>query len=273
MAAARLPASVVVAGERGVRAVGGDEVDQQFRVLDVLREVDPARVGLELAVAGHLVELAACRVQRRNAGVAAAREVDGGEVERQAEQVVAQRLGLELVDLVADLAGGAAHDGAGRLLGGERAALSNASGLRKASIRPISLEAKSGSRPVDRLQQHRVAEAVDRVRELGHDRRIDGGVEAVGGEEHVDVAAGSCARTPRTPGAGTASRCRTWPPGTGARRPTRSGRQVGGNCRDGGQQPLVQERTRRRSTPSLGSHPWCGRPGGCARRGRRGGRR
>ena len=39
-----------------------------------------------------------------------------GEVERQAEQVVAQRLGDELVDLVADLAGHAAHDGAGRLL-------------------------------------------------------------------------------------------------------------------------------------------------------------
>ena len=37
------------------------------------------------------------------------------QVERQAEQVVAQRLGHELVDLVADLAGHAAHDGAGRL--------------------------------------------------------------------------------------------------------------------------------------------------------------
>ena len=45
------------------------------------------------------------------------------EVERQAEQVVAQRLGLELVDLVADLAGRAAHDGAGRLLWREGAAL------------------------------------------------------------------------------------------------------------------------------------------------------
>ena len=39
-----------------------------------------------------------------------------GKVERQAEQVVAQRLGHELVDLVADLAGDAAHDGAGGLL-------------------------------------------------------------------------------------------------------------------------------------------------------------
>ena len=53
------------------------------------------------------------RVQRGHAGVAAAREVDGREVERQAEQVVAQRGRHELVDLVADLPGHAADDGAG----------------------------------------------------------------------------------------------------------------------------------------------------------------
>ena len=37
-----------------------------------------------------------------------------GQIERQAEQVVAQRVGDELVDLVADLAGHAADDRAGR---------------------------------------------------------------------------------------------------------------------------------------------------------------
>ena len=118
MAAARFSASVSTSAaiELGMRAVGGDEIDERFGVLDALHEVDPALVGRELAVAGQLVELAPRRVERRDAGVAAAREVDGREVERQAEQVVAQRLGLELVDLVADLAGGAAHDGAGRLL-------------------------------------------------------------------------------------------------------------------------------------------------------------
>ena len=41
--------------------------------------------------------------------------------------------------------------------------------------------------PVDRLGQHRVAEAVDHVRELGDDRRIDRGVEAVGHDEDVDI--------------------------------------------------------------------------------------
>ena len=99
----------------GVRAVGGDEIDQRFRMLQVLQQVGPARIGLELAVAGLLVDIAARRVQGRNAGVAAARDVDRGQVERQAEQVVAQRLRDELVDLVAGLPGHAAHDGAGGL--------------------------------------------------------------------------------------------------------------------------------------------------------------
>ena len=42
--------------------------------------------------------------------------------------------------------------------------------------------------PVDRLGQHRVAEAVDDVRELGDDARIDVGVIAVGHDEEVDIA-------------------------------------------------------------------------------------
>ena len=60
----------------------------------------------------------------------------------------------------------------------------NASGLRKAAIRPISLFWKFGIEAVDRLGQHRVAEAIDRVRKLRHDRRIDRIVEI---EEGVDL--------------------------------------------------------------------------------------
>ena len=113
-AASRLPSSVVCAGDQRMRAVGGDEVDDRRFVLEVAGEIDPALIGLEQDVlVGRLVELRARRVQRRHAGVAAARQVDGREVERQAEQVVAQRAGDELVDLVADLAGHAADDGAG----------------------------------------------------------------------------------------------------------------------------------------------------------------
>ena len=40
---------------------------------------------------------------------------------------------------------------------------------------------------IDRLGQHRVAEAIDGVRELGHDRRIDGRVVTERREELVDV--------------------------------------------------------------------------------------
>ena len=77
-----------------------------------------------------------------------------------------------------------------------------------------------GIEPVDRLGQHRMAEAIDGVRKLGHDRWIHRRVEAVRHQEGVDGSARSCARIPRTPGADTASRYRTSPPGTGARRPT-----------------------------------------------------
>ena len=68
-------------------------------------KIDPARIGLELAVAGHGVELGARLVERRHAGVAAARDVDGRQIERQADEIIAQRLGDELVDLVAGLRG------------------------------------------------------------------------------------------------------------------------------------------------------------------------
>jgi hypothetical protein len=56
--------------------------------------------GLRLAVARHGEELGARLVQ---VGTPASRprDVDGGQVQRQAQQVVAQRLGDELVDLVA----------------------------------------------------------------------------------------------------------------------------------------------------------------------------
>ena len=104
-----------------MRAIGRDEVDDRRFVLEVAGEVDPALVGLEQDVlVGRLVEVAAGGVQRGHAGVTAARQVDGREVERQAEQVVAQRGRHELVDLVADLAGHAADDGAGGDVVGDR---------------------------------------------------------------------------------------------------------------------------------------------------------
>ena len=112
-------------------------------------------------------------------------------------------------------------------------------GIRVADHVEVGIEA------IDRLGQHRVAEAIDRVRELGHDRRVDVDVVDLGRrEEQVDRSAERCARTPRTPGAGTASRCRTSRPGTAARRSTRRRRSPIGRDRrrPGVEQPFVQER-------------------------------
>ena len=73
------------AGDRGVRAVGSNEVDDRRLMLEMAGEIDPTRIGLEQRVlVGGRVELRAGRVQRRNARVTAAGQVDGGEVERQA---------------------------------------------------------------------------------------------------------------------------------------------------------------------------------------------
>ncbi len=73
--------------------------------------------GLQRAVLGLLVELAPRLVERGHAGLAGAGDVERAEVERQADQVVAQRVGHVLVDLVADLSAHAAQDGAGRRIG------------------------------------------------------------------------------------------------------------------------------------------------------------
>ncbi len=109
------------AGDRRVRAVGRHEVDQRLRVLEVLAEVRPARVRRQLPVVGLGEDLAAHVVERRDAGLAGPRHVERRQVEREAEQVVAQGLGDELVELVADLVRGAHDDRAGGLLRRERA--------------------------------------------------------------------------------------------------------------------------------------------------------
>ena len=94
-----------------MRAVGRHEVDQRGGVLEELAELVPVRVGLQVRCRCVCAEdLVAHQVERRHAGIAAARDVERGEVERQAQQVVAQGAGDELVDLVADLVRRALHD-------------------------------------------------------------------------------------------------------------------------------------------------------------------
>ena len=140
-------------------------------------EIDPALIGLEQRVLiGGLVELAARLVERGNPGVAAARQVDGREIKRQAEQVVAQRTGDELVDLVALLPGHAADDGAGSDVGVDdrRAAIVlELQRIEEALDQPDIVSLIARVEAVDRLGQHRVAEPIDHMRELRHDRRVD----------------------------------------------------------------------------------------------------
>ena len=101
-------------GDRRVLAVGGDEVDERLGVLEVLPEVDPVGVRRQLTVVGRGEDLPANVVQRRDALAAGPRHVDGRQVERQAQQVVAERVGDELVELVAGLVRQAHDDAAAR---------------------------------------------------------------------------------------------------------------------------------------------------------------
>ena len=170
-----------------MRAVGRHEVDQRARVLEELAELVPAGVGLHRRVLGAAgielgEDLVAHQVERRHAGVAAAREVDGGQVERQAEQIVPERAGDELVDLVGDLVDRAEHDlaGGGGAMRGELERIEERidqadrvqdrlAGRRINDRRAVSADLVA----VDVLVQHRVAEAIDGVRELGRDRRVE----------------------------------------------------------------------------------------------------
>ncbi len=172
-------------------AIGRDEVDDRGLVLQMAGKIHPAFIGLEQDILiGGIIELRTGRIQRRYACVAAAGQVDGGKIERQAEQVVAQRTGDELVDFVACLTCHAADDSAGRdiRIDGRRAAIIlELQRIEEAFDQPDMVRVEVRVEAIDRLGQHRVTEAVDHMRELGDDRRIDRHVEAVGNQEYVDV--------------------------------------------------------------------------------------
>ena len=159
-----------------VSPISRDEIHDRFRVLHVQSEIGPALVGIELGVAvGHGLELGAGLVERRHAGVAAAGNVDRGQIERDAGQLVAQNVRDELVDLVADLSAHAADDSACRLIGRDGRGSIMIEGNRvqegvkqcQAALHAVRVHA------TDSLVQHRVAEAVDDVRELSENRRVD----------------------------------------------------------------------------------------------------
>ena len=73
----------------GVGAVGGDEVDERLDVLDIQPEVVPAGVRLQCRVARVGIEMTTGAVEARGSGVAAAGQVQGRQVENEAQQIVA----------------------------------------------------------------------------------------------------------------------------------------------------------------------------------------
>ncbi|MCY1223610.1 hypothetical protein D9M72_357460 [compost metagenome] len=109
-------------------------------------------------------------VQGRHASVAAARDVEGGKVQRQPHEVVAQRPGDELVDLVAHLPRHAADDGAGCgicILGATEFHRVE-EGLDQSEIAVLHADVEA----IHRLVQHGVAEPINHMGELGDDGRV-----------------------------------------------------------------------------------------------------
>ncbi|MNF49995.1 hypothetical protein D3C84_312800 [compost metagenome] len=238
----------VDAGDTAVGTVSRNEVDQGFRMLDVLHEIGPTGVRPQLVVAGTGEELPAGGVQGRNARVTAASDVDRSQVERQADQVVAQGLCDELVDLVTNLTGHTTDDGAGSFVRG-RAAGSELQRIEEGRDQADLLVAHLGRvrvandvevdvEAVDGFQQHRVAEAVNGMGKLGNDRWVDGVIEIQEGVDlwlngarelfehdvlilHLGAELGGLEQAFAIPV---------------------EGRGIGGNRSDRGQQPLIEER-------------------------------
>ena len=167
-------------------AIGGDEIDDRCVVLQVMAEIIPALVRAQVGVVRLGIDLVAEHVQRRHAGVPTARNVDGCQVQRLAEQAVTQRAGDELVDLVAGLRGHAVDDAGGA---GRREADRVGEGRQQSRLCVDGVAGGIDRRlDLQRLVQHRVAEAIDGVGELGRDGgiEVDVGVAAdMDGRHHL----------------------------------------------------------------------------------------
>ena len=136
-----------------------------------------------------LVQLLAEVVQRGDAGVAAAGDVQRGKVEGQAKHVVAQGVRDELVQFRADLVGHAHGDGACGLFGCEGPAGAVVVGGRvQEGVKQRNADLGPGvGLPVHRVGQHGVPEPVGGVGELGLDGRVDARVRLGEDVEGVDA--------------------------------------------------------------------------------------
>ena len=173
--------------DRLMLTISGDEVDHRCRGLDRQGEVEPAAIGFKLRIAGLRKEVRTDRIERRHASFSATGDVERREIERQADKVVAQSASNKLINLVADLTGHATDDCAGRCICAVTSCFIGnriEERLDKAEVRrrlPIC------SQHIDSFIQLRMAEAVDCMRKLSRDCRID--IHRVREDERVDVGA------------------------------------------------------------------------------------
>ena len=175
-------------GDRGMVAIGGDEIRDRERVLQVLGEFGPACIGLQIRQGKVVVKLRPRLVQRRHAGVARPRDVQRGQIQRQAQQVAAQRRDDEFVDLAAHV-GCQAADQRRLRLGQIRPAAGKAlrvqESLDQGHLLGVAIDRQQiGAQPVHRVGQHRMAEAIHRMGEFRHDRGVD--IGRIGEHEGVD---------------------------------------------------------------------------------------
>ena len=173
--------------DRFMLAVGRHKVDDRGRGLEVQRKIEPAGVRLESRVTSLCIEVRTRVVERGNPRIAGPGDVERRQVKRQPDQVVAQRIGHELVDLVTNLTRHPADDRTGCIVRGRTARIERhriEEGLDQTDF--FSRQRLTGqAKAVHRLVQHRVAEAVNNMRKFCSDRRIN--VDRVREHERIDV--------------------------------------------------------------------------------------
>ena len=160
--------------DRGVGSVGGNEIGEGFRVLDVQAEIVPAGVGLESGVARVAEEETAGPIEAWCPRLTPSGHVEGAKVEGQAHQIVAQRFGEEFVNLISHLLHHACGDGAHRSFGVHPALLERyrvEEGIDQAHGYGHT---RAGINAIHRVGELGVAKAIDDVGEERHDRRIHG---------------------------------------------------------------------------------------------------
>ena len=176
-------------------AVGRDQVDDRHRRLEVRCQLDPVAVGLQPGRIGLLVKFGTRIVEGRHAGVAAPGDVDRREVERQAQQVAAQRGHDEFVDLAAPLGRHPQDHGGRRLVRGHRAVVVEGHRVQERGDQAHVVGGHAAGAvdhdPRHAVGQHGMAEAVHHVGEFGEDGRVDVGhrVEDEGVDVRMDLAA------------------------------------------------------------------------------------